>query len=185
MNASWLAHSAAAVVVAGASAVLLSAGPAAASCALVSAEEWVASGEPLLLGRTMEERNGFIKVAVDEVWSGPDLAPEVWLRAGSQSSTSSTGGTTADYGLTVGRDYLISYSADYRASLCSAVEVEADITAARPPQARPPTEGAATGARPTPEPPQNPSVPSAAVLGGGALVISSLWWLNRRHNPKT
>ena len=185
MNGPRLAHSAAAVVVAGASAVLLSAGPAAASCALVSAEEWVASGEPLLLGRTVEERNGLIKVAVEEVWSGPDLAPEVWLRAGSESSRSGTGGTTGGYGLAVGRDYLVSYSADYGASICSAVEVDAGVTAARPQQARPPTKGAATGARPTPEPPQSSSVPSAAVLGGGALVISSLWWLNRRHNTKT
>ena len=175
----------AAVVLAGAAVIPLSSGAASASCAEVPVEQWATSAGRLLVGRAVEETNGFTRVAVREVWSGPDLAPQVWFDTGEQHTEVLTRVGSGDYGLEVGTDYLISYDDDYRTSICSARPVDDDVTSSRPQEVRQPVEGAATGARPTRDPRSTILISGAVTLAGATLVTSGRRRLVRRRQRRS
>ncbi len=138
-------------LVAAAAVVVMPAAPAAAaSCA---ADSYGADDLPVaFLGTALQERNGFTRMSVEEVWRGPDLAPEVWVRTGQQQLEPDLMTTSsADAHLERGTQYVVgAEDADLWADACS---VSLPEEATRPATVREPVTGGATGATPV-EPPR-------------------------------
>ena len=64
-------------------ALLVPVSPATASCA----EDAGPQGSPVIfVGTAGEERRGYTRFEVGEVWAGPDLAPEVWVLSGQKQA---------------------------------------------------------------------------------------------------
>ncbi len=123
-------------------------------------------------------------LAVDEVWSGPDLAPEVLVRTGPEQlpwpmSEVMARASSADADLVLGDRYLVATYDDFATSLCSSMAADADVLAQAPPDASPPTADGLSGH-------QLGLFDTAlgATLLAAALAIAALVWWGRRHDRR-
>ena len=126
---------------------MLPTGPAAASCAADSGPE---GSDVIFVGTVENERRGYTRFAVDEVWAGPDLAPEVWVLTGQEQppwplSLFSAVSSSVDADLLEGEPYVIGASRSFSTSACSIGDVE---TARAPADVRQPVEDGDPGADP-------------------------------------
>lgn len=127
----------------------------AASCAEPSAASLLESaeerGQSVFVGSVIEGGNQHrSRMAVDQVWSGPDLAPVVLVRTGPEQlpwplSKVLVSSTSADADLVLGEQYLVATHGDFATSICSSMVADADVLAQAPDDARPPTDGGSTG----------------------------------------
>ncbi|MGI8574594.1 MAG: hypothetical protein ACR2MA_04460 [Egibacteraceae bacterium] len=62
-------------------ALAMSAGPASASCA-GPIEDFLDDRPIVFTGTVIDERVGYGLVEVEQIWQGPDLAPQVWVQGG-------------------------------------------------------------------------------------------------------
>ncbi|TCI96899.1 hypothetical protein, partial [Aeromicrobium sp. IC_218] len=156
----------AALVAATALAVLLPASPAAAtSCTALTGTP---DAPVVLVGTVQAAWSEHARLAVDEVWAGPDLAPVVWVEAVEDDDL---GG---DY-LVPGERYVVTADESFRTGLCEVAAV-GDVT--RPSDVREPVEGGVTGA--------DAPRPLAEVLAwgaGGAALVGAVVLLVRRRRP--
>ncbi|HEU4812136.1 MAG TPA: hypothetical protein VFT00_08330 [Nocardioides sp.] len=151
--------------------------PAYASCAADSGPE----GSPVVfVGTAQEERRGFTRFEVEEVWAGPDLADEVWVLSGQEQppfplNMFSAVSSSVDAEFIDGDRYVVGASDDFRTGACSVSEATADLDSLRPDDARSPVDGGATGA----DPPLGPW--TIGLMGAGAGVLVALAVAVRRH----
>lgn len=103
---------------------------------------------------------GFTRFTVTEVWSGPDLAPEVWVLSGQEQPRWPVNlflgvGSSNDAEFAHGDRYVVGASKAFQTGACSADELPTDRTSAagRPGDVRPPTPDGAQGADPPIGPP--------------------------------
>lgn len=154
-------------------------GPAYASCAADSGPE----GSPVVfVGTAQEERRGFTRFEVEEVWAGPDLADEVWVLSGQEQppfplNMFSAVASSNDAEFLDGERYVVGASADFRTGACSVSEATADLDSLRPDDARDPVDGGSTGA----DPPLGPWAIGAMGVGAGALVALLVTARRRRR----
>lgn len=161
--------------------LLLGSVAAAASCA----EDSGPAGSPVVfVGTAGEERGGYTKFQVSEVWHGPDLAPEVWVLTGQEQppwplNVFLAVGSSTDASLSAGDTYVIGATDGFTTNECSiAATSSAAVDPLRPGEVRPPAEDGSTGADP-PLGPLGQAVPSAAVV---AAMIGLLVVRTRRHD---
>lgn len=154
-----------------AAAVLLgaAAAPADASCAEDSGPE---GADLVFVGTAEENRRGYTRLAVEEVWHGPDLAPQVWVLAGQEQppfplSLVSGMSSSVDADLVEGRRYVIGASRSFDTGACSVEELVSRQSEAegRPDDPREPTAAGLDGADP-------PAGPVEIGLVTGALVLA-------------
>lgn len=111
-------------------------------------------GQSVFVGSVIEGGNQHrARVAVDQVWSGPDLAPVVLVRTGPEQlpwplSTMLVRASSVDADLILGEKYLVATHGDFATDICSSMVADADVLAQVPDDARPPTDGASTGHQP-------------------------------------
>ncbi|RJK94857.1 hypothetical protein [Vallicoccus soli] len=153
--------------------------PAVASCAGEVTLVGLAGAPEALLVRVEEQRGPRARVTVQQVWSGPDRPPEVWVVTGETERGVSS---SLDVELVVGRLYVLAVHGDaLRTSACTALAVTLDeARAAAPAAARAPVPGS-RGAAP---PPLSPLAVlglagggAAAAVGLGALLVQA--WRRR------
>jgi hypothetical protein len=121
------------------------------------------------------------RLAVDEVWSGPDLAPEVAVRTGPEQppwpiSLVQQKVTSVDADLLLGEQYLVATYGDFATDVCSSLVADAEVLGDAPPDARAPAPDGLPGHRPGPFDTALGATVLAALLGMAALV----WWGRRR-----
>jgi hypothetical protein len=156
-----------------------SAASAAASCAEVDP-----TGSPVVfVGTAQETSNGHTRFAVGEVWSGPDLAPEVWVRTGQEQPGWPEGlylavSSSNDADAEDGERYLVGATEDLTTSACSMTSVS-DSTA-RPAAVREPVEDGLRGAEPPRTAWETTAWGAGVVALGGGLVV-----LVRRRRGRT
>ena len=152
-------------------------GPAAASCA-----ESGPDGSPVIFtGTVTENRRGYTRLAVEQVYAGPDLAPAVWVRSGQRQPLLSVVrvASSLDADLMDGQRYVIGATRKFDTSACSVADLGAEDqrpdVASGPPRA--PRADGLTGV----DPPL--SVAAATSLAGAAVVSAclALWGLSRRR----
>ena len=120
------------------------------------------------------------RLAVDEVWSGPDLAPDVAVRTGPDqlpwpASRVLQTASSVDADLRLGERYLVATHGAFATDLCSSMVADAEVLAEAPADARSPTADGLRGHRPGLfDTPLGVTV-LAALLGAAALV----WWGRR------
>lgn len=157
---------------------LVAAAPAHASCAFDERplELQLEEAPAVFKGRVTAVRNDGVtaRFAVEEVWKGPPLPPEIVVHGGPEPSGifGTTSATSVDRSWTVGVTYLVFPRGGgdrLEDNSCSPTrEWSAELAAARPDDARPPT---AVG------PPEQGGVrvaPWTAALGGVA-VVAGVW----------
>ncbi|TCI99230.1 hypothetical protein E0W78_08525 [Aeromicrobium sp. IC_218] len=158
------------VLLATGAAVALPAAPAAASCAEIDP-----MGSPVVfVGTAQETSNGHTRFAVGEVWSGPDLAPEVWVRTGQEQPGWPEGLYVAvissnDADAEDGERYLVGASEDLTTSACSMTSASDPV--ARPAVVREPVEDGLRGAEPPRTAWETTAWGASVVALGGALVV--------------
>lgn len=148
--------------------------PAHASCALDERplELQLDEAPAVFKGRVTAVRNDGVtaRFAVEEVWKGPLLPPEIVVHGGPEPSGlfGATSATSVDRSWTVGTTYLVFPRAEGDQLLddsCSPTrEWSPELAAARPDDARPPS------AAESDEPGGLPVPVWAAALGGAAIV---------------
>ena len=124
-------------------------------------------------------RCGYTRLAVEQVYAGPDLAPAVWVRSGQRQPLLSVVrvASSLDADLMDGQRYVIGATRKFDTSACSVADLGADDqrpdVASGPPRA--PRADGLTGA----DPPL--SVAAATGLAGAAVVSAclALWGLSR------
>ena len=138
--------------------VLLSATPAAASCAAEPSLSAAASRHAFV-GRVTQIRGGVARIAVDSVWRGPDLAPVVWVQGGQAQppfpvSLFMSAASSVDVHWSPGQVVLVGADApDLRTNACLTTTMAAeDLADLAPPDARPPVAGGLDGAGPPVDP---------------------------------
>ena len=155
---------------------------------------WAACSQPtasLLLELTAEgERSVFVgtvvhggdvaRLAVDEVWSGPDLAPEVTVRTGRDqlpwpASRVARRVSSVDADLLLGWQYVVATHGDFATDRCSSMVADAAVLAEAPADARAPTTEGLRGYRPGPFDTALGATVLGALLGAASLV----WWGRR------
>ncbi len=158
--------------------LLLPMSPAAASCAGDAGPD----GAPVIFVGTAEaDRRGYTRFEVDEVWAGPDLAPEVWVLSGQKQApwplSLVTGvSSSVDAQFDHGEQYVVGASRSFATNACSFDSADG---VASPADAREPVEHGLTGADP-PVGVLGLSLWAAALLGAGALAGGLLRRLRRR-----
>jgi hypothetical protein len=158
--------------------ILLPAQPAQASCAADSGP----AGAPVILsGTAVEERRGFTRFQVDEVWAGPDLAPEVWVRSGQRQPPwpfylFSGVASSVDADFVIGEAYVVGAGASFDTSACS-IAIPAEARDLRPPDPRSPEAGGAAGADPPAGAWLTWGGPAGVVLLAAAALVG---WRRRR-----
>ncbi|MBB6629398.1 hypothetical protein H5V45_18880 [Nocardioides sp. KIGAM211] len=146
------------------------AAPASASCA---ADVGPDGSDIVFVGVAQEERRGFTRFSVDQVWSGPDLAPTVWVLSGQEQGAFplwlvQSSGSSDDASFEPGTAYVVGTSAPrFGTGACSSVEATPAELAAAPADAREPVAGGLTGA----DPPIGALATTGLVLGGVALLV--------------
>lgn len=103
----------------------LGASPAAASCAENAGPR---GSDIVFTGTPTEVRRGFTHFTVQQVWSGPQLAPEIWVQSGQEQPTwplslFSGVASSTDMDFAEHTAYVVGTSSDFRTSACSAVAV--------------------------------------------------------------
>ena len=163
-----------------AAALLLPGSPATASCAQDSGPD----GAPVIfVGSAETERRGYTRFQVEEVWAGPDLAPEVWVLSGQKQSPWPLNliqgvSSSTDASFVEGRRYVVGASESFATNTC-AISTKAKDN----PAAHAPVEGGATGANP-------PAGPLELALWVGVVIAVlagsvSLVQARRRRRPPT
>ena len=159
--------------------LLLPASPAAASCV----EDSGPDGSPVVFVGTAEaERRGYTRFAVEEVWAGPDLASEIWVRSGQDQpawplSYLSAVGSSVDADFVAGDRYVVGASRSFDTSACT---ISGDGVGPSPADARAPVDDGETGA----DPPIGPLGQTLVVVGALALVVGLVVALRRvRRRP--
>jgi hypothetical protein len=159
--------------------------PAQASCVEDSGP---AGSDIVFVGSAEEERRGYTRMVVEEVWHGPDLAPEVWLLSGQKQppfpiSLLQTVGSSVDAELVEGDGYVIGATEAFHTSVCSIEELSGPTAQApgRPESPREPVAEGLAGVDPPAGPWEIGLVSAAVVLAAGGLVQ----WLRsrRRRQP--
>lgn len=108
-------------------------------------------GESVFVGSVIEGGNQHrARMAVDQVWAGPDLASVVLVRTGAEQlpwpvSKVLVRETSVDADLTLGEQYLVATYGDFATRICSSMVAGADVLAQAPNDVRAPVEGASTG----------------------------------------
>ena len=154
--------------------------PSYASCAVGSGPE----GSPVVfVGTAQEERRGYTRFEVEEVWAGPDLADEVWVLSGQEQppfplNMFSAVGSSADAEFVDGERYVVGATRQFGTNACSVAEA-VDLDAQRPAGARSPVDGGSTGA----DPPIGPW--TIGLTGVGAGVLGALLVTVRRRRRAT
>ncbi len=106
-----------------------------ASCAEGAGPE----GSPIsFVGLALEERRGYSKFEVTEVWAGPELARNVWVKSGQEQPPwplyyVSGVASSVDAEFTIGKEYVVGASRGFDTSSCS-------ITPAGANEIKPPAE---------------------------------------------
>ncbi|MDQ3342512.1 MAG: hypothetical protein M3425_09715 [Actinomycetota bacterium] len=138
----------------------------------------------VFVGTVTAERLGHTQFRVEQVWRGPDLAPQVWLLSGTPQApwplrlVVRVGGS-ADVDLATGQRYVVAMEGDrFRTNDCLVSEADRTLIAALAPErTREPVSSGATGARP----PLSPLVLNVA----GLVVIAGLLVLGVRRARRT
>ena len=155
--------------------LLLPPHPAAASCA----EGAGPRGQPVVfVGAAEGERRGYTRFAVQEVWAGPDLAPEVWVQSGQEQppwplSLLSAVSSSADAEFVEGERYVVGASRSFDTGACSVAEATDDQRAG----ARTPVADGAVGA----DPPTGPVGQALWAVRSAGVVAGGVSWLRRRR----
>lgn len=164
--------------------VLVGPGPAHASCAEDSGPR---GSEVVFVGVPEEERRGYTRLVVIEVWDGPDLAPEVWVRTGQEQPPfplNLLAGTSSsvDADLAEGSPYAVGADGDFVTSVCRIRELSRPVSSApgRPDRAREPSPAGLSGADPPAGPWQIGIVSALLVFATARLVHVAR---SRRREP--
>jgi len=139
------------------------------------------SGSPVIFaGSAQEERRGFTRFSINEVWAGPALAPEVWVQSGQEQARwpfsmfmGVESSTDADF--IMGESYVVGASAGFVASVCS-VEELSPSSPNRPEQPRAPVADGAEGA----DPPIGPVGQGLWIAGVLTTIAATIALLRRR-----
>jgi hypothetical protein len=146
-----------------------------ASCASDSGP----AGSPIIfVGSAQEERRGFTRFTVVEVWAGPGLAPEVWVLSGQEQppwplNLLAGVGSSGDVEFRIGARSVVGASRDFKTSSCSVQPAGSASKSLRPDQVRSPVPGGVEGAD---HPPLGPvgiglSLAAFATVTGAAVVL--------------
>jgi len=134
----------------------------------------------VFVGSAQEERRGFTRFSVTEVWAGPDLAPEVWVQSGQEQARwpfsifmRVSSSTDADF--IMGESYVVGASAGFVTSVCS-VEELSPSSPDRPEQPRAPLADGAEGA----DPPIGPVGQGLWIAGVLTTIVAAIAVLRRR-----
>lgn len=159
------------------------AAPALASCIQpVPIEEAIKSADSVFVGTVagLSNNDRWATVAVEEVWTGPELAPIVEVRGGPGGNAASS----VDRSFLAGTRYLflpfISEGVLQDSACSSTTQFTADLARLRPATAHPPVS-----ATPEPDPaaPFDPAsllLPGALILAAGVVVFGAALVLRRR-----
>ncbi len=159
--------------------------PAQASCTEGSGP---AGSDVVFVGNAQEERRGYTRLVVEEVWHGPDLAPEVWVLSGQQQppfpiSLLQAVGSSVDAELLEGDRYVIGATETFSTNVCTIEELSGPTAQApgRPEGPREPEAEGLEGADPPAGPWEIGLVSAAVVLAAAGLAR----WLGsrRRRQP--
>lgn len=149
-------------------------GPAHASCTDDSGPQ---GSEVVFVGVAEEERRGYTRLVVLEVWDGPDLAPEVWVRTGQEQppfplNLMAGVGSSVDADLAEGRPYAVGADGDFVTNVCRIRELSRPVSSApgRPDGAREPSLDGLEGADPPAGPWQIGIVSALLVFATARLV---------------
>lgn len=142
--------------------------------------ELAADGERSVFVGTVIHGGAVARLAVDEVWSGPDLASEVAVRTGPEqlpwpASLALRRATSVDADLQLGERYVVATHADFATDGCSSLLADSQVLTDAPPDARAPAADGHRGHRPGPFDTALGVTVLAALLGMAALI-----WLGRR-----
>ena len=168
--------------------LLISAGPAVASCQMpfpideaTALQPGMREADSVFVGTVTSLSNGnrWALVAVEEVWVGPDLATTVEVRGAPDGMT-----TSADRTYAAGKAYLfVVLIADGQLTdnACSATrEFTGDLTAFRPASARPPLSATPEPDAAAPFDPASLLLPGALIVVAGFVVFGAALVLRRR-----
>ena len=166
-------------------ALTVSGSAAFASCAEDSGPD---GSHVVFVGTLEEERRGYSRLAVQEVWVGPDLAPEVWVLTGQEQppfpfTLFSGVSSSVDADLRRGERYVVGASEAFSTNACSIADVsdESTLDEQRPPVTREPSEAGSEGADP-------PAGPVEIALWGAGVVSAVgilVWALCRRRGRQS
>jgi hypothetical protein len=163
--------------------LLTFAGPAAASCIRpVPIEEAIRNADSVFVGTVtaLSNNNRWATVAVEEVWTGPDLAPIAEVRGGPGGNTASS----IDRMYTARVKYLFVVSiaeGQLSDNACSStMEWEPDLANIRPASAHPPVSATPEPDAAAPFDPASLLLPGALILAAGVVVFGAALALRRR-----
>lgn len=157
---------------------------AAASCA----DDTGPAGSPVVfVGTAQEERRGFTRFAVEEVWAGPDLAGEVWVQSGQEQppwplSLLGEVSSSTDAEFRKGETYVVGASESFVTNACIARPLAEPLAAGPAEPAHPADPG--DPADPAAEPavdvaPPEPRLPTAGGSEGAdpplGVLGTGLW----------
>lgn len=155
--------------------------PAAPSSASCAADAGPARSAVIFTGRAVEERRGFTRMEVDEVWAGPDLAPDVWVLSGQRQPRwplylLSAVGSSVDATFEPGVEYAVGATSAFTTGACSVIEASAagDL---RPEDPREPVARGLQGA----DPPAGPWLTGTGFVLLAGLPVAVLVVLRRRR----
>lgn len=143
-----------------------------------------ADADSLFVGTVEETGDGFTRFQVEEVWRGPDLAPETWVQTGQEQppwplSLFESAASSTDADLAVGRRYVVGTYGDFVTNSCLVAEMgnAAEFGDLKPANVREPVAQAPQGA--------DPPVDGRLLMGGVVVVVVSglawLVWLRKRR----
>lgn len=135
----------------------------------------------IFVGTLQEERRGYARLKVAEVWSGPDLADEVWVLSGQAQAPwpfyfLTVVGSSNDVSFVEDQPFVVGASNDFTTGECSVSWLD---QAAERADARQPSDNGLTGADP-------PHPTWLGVIGLGALpaaLIAGLLYRRQRRRP--
>lgn len=167
-------------------ALAMSARPAVASCA-GPIEDLLEDLPVVFIGTVIEERVGYGRMEVEQVWQGPDLAPQVWVQGGQDQPPwparfliGVAGSGDIDFSL--GDRYLVASDSSFRTNDCIAQPMtEERLAQLAPSEIREPAPDGLRGADP-PLTNLAASLRLAALVVGSALLVRR--WRRRRRGER-
>jgi hypothetical protein len=138
----------------------------------------------IFVGSAEEERRGFTRFSVDEVWNGPDLGPDVWVQSGQQQPPWPLNlvfgvSSSVDVQFRIGESYVVGASRDFHTSECSVQALAGEIDPGlRPDNVRTPVSDGAEGA----DPPIGPWAIGLILTGVAAASGAGLVLYRRRRS---
>jgi hypothetical protein len=149
-----------------------------AGAATTSCDAAVPTGTVVFVGTVDGQRRGYTRFEVTEVWAGPDLAPEVWVRTGEEEPpwplSVLAGDVYESVDLAEGEPYVVGASRSFASSECRFREAG---NAEPPADVRDPVADGDPGA----DPPLGPLGQALWTVGVGALVVGLVLWRRRRR----